>query len=918
MSLITASLGFSAVRDIEREGLLVDRTFDRSAMSINFARAAAADFNGLQAAVARRAMAQDSAARVRFDQVIADLDSAMARDLSAAVEKAQSERVVSVADEIWPSLNEWKRARAALIGGSEPVSAWAALDREAMVVEQRLARLVNDTASAGFSDRESAHATILSQKRFNMIGTFLAVLVSGLIALLLSRRVVSPIRKASEVARRIADGDLGVTVPAGNADELGILLSAMEVMRQNIKASMERLVALQQSAQMRLADALEGSYEGIVVVDRDARIVLANAQASCLLDKVHAPLSAGDPADRLVAVLARTTYDQGFDYSSTWEVQLPAGRWLRVSKSDTREGGNIFVYSDISLFKEQQAELKNTNFWLDAALGNLSQGLCLFDSHDQLKVYNKRLCELLAYPADRIRPGIKAGDLASLGAVPLDQTVESVRLETERRIVAREAFDGLVGVTQGRMLAISYRPLEGNCWMATYEDVTERLQAADKIAYMARHDALTELPNRAFFAERIESALTRVDRGEAFALLCLDLDHFKEVNDTLGHPIGDQLLRTVAHRLLASVRDTDMVARLGGDEFAIFQSQVSSAEDVSTLAQRIIAALNAPCEIDGNPVPIGVSIGISMAPADDRGYDKLLKNADMALYRAKADGRNDFRFFERAMDERQQARRLIELDLREALARDQFEIDYQPVCDVAEDRIIGFEALVRWRHPLRGLVPPTEFIPIAEEMGLIAQIGSWVLRRACADAMCWPHDISVAINVSAAQLRYGALHDAVVAALEDSALAPGRLVLEITESVLIANPQNALLVLERFKAMGIRIAMDDFGTGYSSLSYLRSFPFDHVKIDKSFIYEITTRPEAAAIVRAVIALCTSLGMRTIAEGIETPGQLAFLKAEGCHEAQGYLFSRPMSVGAVPALLETQTILTDFLGSVRAA
>jgi diguanylate cyclase (GGDEF)-like protein len=920
MSIITALLGAFSVRDLEHEGTLVEQTFDRSLMSINYAQAASADFNGLQAAIARRALQTDPKVKAQIDQTIADLENTMDDDLSVAVERAQSDRAVAVGKDVQRALSQWKAAQSVLDHGGDASKAWSKIDRQDVKVSQALDLLVNYTAGDGFTYRQNARATIMNEKRLNMAATGSAIFFSGWIAWLLSRRVVLPIKKASEIAEKIADGDLGVVVPSGNADELGALLSAMETMRGNIKASMEREVSLRQSAQMRLADALDSSCEGIVVVDASDRIVLANAEASVLLDLIEMPLVAGDPAERVMTLLARKSYNESFDLSATWEVQLAEGRWLRVSQSETREGGHIFVYSDISLFKAQQDALKVANEWLDSALANLSYGLCLFDSTGSLRVVNQRFCELLAAPPDAVRPGMSANQLLELDHNQMagDLPIDIARARIADRLVSREAWNGFVARKNGTTLAVSHRPLHGGCWLVTLEDVTERLQAAEKIAYMAHHDALTSLPNRAAFVERIELAMRGVDRGEPFALLCLDLDHFKEVNDTLGHPIGDQLLKTVAERLIACVRGSDLVARLGGDEFAIIQMKTATPGEAGALAIRVIEALNAPFEIEGNPTPIGVSIGIAMAPTDGRSYDKLLKSADLALYRAKADGRNGFRFFERSMDERQQARRLIELELRDALARDQFELDYQPVYDVANDRISGFEALIRWRHPERGIVAPSDFIPIAEEMGLIMPIGEWVLRRACRDAMQWPGEISVAVNVSAAQLRHGALHDAVVRALVASGLPPQRLVLEITETVLIAHAQNALLVLNRFKAMGIRIAMDDFGTGYSSLSYLRSFPFDNVKIDKSFIFDIATRPEAAAIVRAVIALCDSLGMRTIAEGVENEAQLAFLKAEGCHEAQGFFFSRPIMAEAVPALLATQETIASFFSSTRAA
>lgn len=903
MSVITATLGYISVRGLEREGALVDRTFDRSLMSINFARAAATDFKALEAVAARRAFATDSAVRAAFDHKLGELAAEMDEDLSVSVGRAQSERAVAVGGKVESAVAEWKSAMSKVLSDTQDKAAWASFDHHAAIVAQELDLLINYTAGDGFKYRQSAHATINADRKFNIAATVLALALSGAIAWLLSRRLVLPIAKASEIAGRIADGDLGVAVPIGNDDEVGALLAAMDAMRSNIKASMEREVELRRSAQTRLAAALESSREGIVVVDADGRIALANAQASHLLGADGEPLSAGDPSDRVDAALARVSDGAAADYAAAHDVELAEGGWLRISRNRTQEGGSIFVYSDISLVKAQQAALKTANLWLDAALANLSHGLCLFDSANRLRVFNHRFVEMFGLPAAEVRHGMTFDALVALGFG--DGCALQARRATPSAggcCAAGGPTEHLHQLSQGRTISVSHRSLEEQSWLATYEDVTDRLQAAEKIAFMARHDSLTGLPNRAFFGERIEVALAAVDEGEAFALLCLDLDRFKEVNDTLGHPIGDELLVAVAGRLRNATRGTDLVARLGGDEFAIIQA-IDTPQEAAALAQRIIAALAAPFEIEGTPLTIGVSIGISLAASDGRSYDALLKNADLALYRAKDEGRNKWHFFEPAMDEQQRVRRLLELDLRRALEHDQFELEYHPLVEVKTGRINGFEALLRLRHPVRGLVPPAEFIPVAEETGLIVDIGDGVLRRACCDAASWPGDVSVAVNVSGAQLRSGRLLAAVEAALDESGLPARRLILEITESVLIANAQTARTMLDKCKTMGIRIAMDDFGTGYSSLSYLRSFPFDMVKIDKSFVGEVTTRPESAAIVHAIIALSMSLGMRVTAEGVETEAQLAFLRSENCHAAQGFLFSRPVPLAVVPSLLE---------------
>jgi diguanylate cyclase (GGDEF)-like protein len=386
---------------------------------------------------------------------------------------------------------------------------------------------------------------------------------------------------------------------------------------------------------------------------------------------------------------------------------------------------------------------------------------------------------------------------------------------------------------------------------------------------------------------------------------CLDLDHFKSVNDTLGHPVGDLLLKAVAERLGRCVGEDALVARLGGDEFAVIQPIAAGPNEAGELASRLIAAVAAPYEVQGNEVVIGASIGIALAPDDGETADVLLRNADMALYRAKAEGRGTSHFFESEMDRRIQARRSLELDLRKAFVNGEFELYYQPLVNLGSNAVTGFEALLRWRHPERGMVSPVEFIPLAEEIGLIVPLGEWVLRQACMQAASWPGDVKVAVNLSPAQFRSRGVVQAVISALAHSGLRPQRLELEITESVLLGETEANLATLHQLREIGTRISMDDFGTGYSSLSYLRSFPFDKIKIDRSFVRELVQRPDCVAIVRAVTGLGASLGIATTAEGVETPEQLERLRREGCTEVQGYLFSPPRPAAEIGELMPVE-------------
>jgi diguanylate cyclase (GGDEF)-like protein/PAS domain S-box-containing protein len=545
-------------------------------------------------------------------------------------------------------------------------------------------------------------------------------------------------------------------------------------------------------------------------------------------------------------------------------------------------------------------KLRRQKLLLDAALANMSQGLCMFDPDGRIVLFNERYQELTGLSAASLE-GHSLLDVIKSRVLPgspeefVAQVVAAMREgKTNTRVIE---------TTDGRTLRVIEQPRQEGGWVSTLEDITEWQKAQAQISHMARHDALTNLPNRRLFRERLEDALRRITRGEQVAVFCLDLDRFKEVNDTLGHPVGDELLKEAARRLSECVREGDTVARLGGDEFAIVLvgSELRVAE-TSALANRLIEVISAPCTIQDHQLIIGATLGISIAPDDGADPDQLLKNADMALYRAKGDGRGSYRFFEAGMDARAQARRLLELDLRAAMSNGEFEVHYQPLLDIKTNDIICFEALLRWNHPQRGLILPSEFISLAEETGLIVPIGDWVLRTACADAARWPHDVRVAVNISPAQFKNRNLVASVNAALSAAGLAANRLELEITESVLLQETEATLATLHKLRALGPRISMDDFGTGYSSLSYLRSFPFDKIKIDRSFVSELAVRGHSMAIVRAVTGLGRSLGISTTAEGVETKEQLALLRSEGCNEVQGHLFSQARPAAEVDKML----------------
>lgn len=548
----------------------------------------------------------------------------------------------------------------------------------------------------------------------------------------------------------------------------------------------------------------------------------------------------------------------------------------------------------------RELALQNERF--AAAIDNMSHGLTMFDAAQSLVVSNERFRAMYDLAAPLVAPGTTRDQLT--------QAIRGREVRTERSDDADEAIQSPTRprhrewlLADGRTIETTEMRLPTGVSVELHEDATERRAATRRIAHMARHDALTELPNRMMFREHIDATLLTTHPEQPTAVLCLDLDQFKAVNDTLGHPVGDELLRIVSERLKHSIRTGDIVARLGGDEFAIVQGNEQQPYGATHLARRIIEILSTPFDVEGHRVIIGASVGIAIAPFDGETSEALLMHADMALYRAKAEGRNMFRFFEPEMNATSQMRRQIETDLRIAIDEGQFELHYQPQMAIETNSISGFEALIRWNHPVRGRISPVDFIPIAEETGLILQIGEWVLATACATAVTWPESVRIAVNVSPLQVRKKGLITMVERVLASTGLAPDRLELEITETVMLNDTEHTMAVLHALRSMGIRISMDDFGTGYSSLSYLRRFPFNKIKIDQSFVADIGNDENAALIVRAVTQLARSLGMSTTIEGVETAHQLSIVSRDGRGDVQGYLLSPPVPASDVPAMIQ---------------
>ena len=649
--------------------------------------------------------------------------------------------------------------------------------------------------------------------------------------------------------------------------------------------------------------------EGLCLFDGEQRLVVSNRRYAEMYDIPPELLLPGTALREIIQYRIENGYFAGNDpeeYIREWlewvtrgkpgsMVQtLSDGRMIRISYQPTADGGWLTTHTDIT-------KLERLNFRFHTALNNMSQGLCMFDKEKRLLVWNDRYIEMYDLPSEIAKPGTPFRSILEHRVKSGVYSGEDPEAYIQERLDAVEETKPTTKIqelTNGRVIVIVHQPMEDGGWVATHEDITELQRVQEQVTYMAHHDALTGLPNRTLFRERLEQVLPQTRRDKSFAILCLDLDCFKNVNDTLGHPVGDELLIAVAERLKDCVRESDTIARLGGDEFAIIQASDNMPRDATTLATRICEVISQPFDLDEHQVAVGASVGIAIAPNDGDDPDHLLKNADMALYRAKNDGRGIYRFFEQEMDARMQERRELKLDLLKALKGNQFELHYQPLVSLESEEVTGFEALLRWRHPERGMVSPVDFISIAEDTGLIIPLGEWVIRTACQDAASWPHNVRVAVNISPVQFRSPKLVPTVFSALATSGVAAGRLELEITESVLLQDNPTTMKTLHQLRDIGVRIVMDNFGTGYSSLSYLRSFPFDKIKIDRSFVSDLSGDENSNAIVIAVASYSRSLGISTTAEGVETEEQREEVKAAGYTEMQGFLFSPARPVGEI--------------------
>jgi diguanylate cyclase (GGDEF)-like protein/PAS domain S-box-containing protein len=635
-----------------------------------------------------------------------------------------------------------------------------------------------------------------------------------------------------------------------------------------------------------LANSDEGHYELAIGSDGNSRIVGYKAVS-------------GLPLVLLVsygrAEVLAPWYRHLYQYGSLLVLivaSVLAGTYLLVRQASKLDAKTIAL--------EQKSEaIEQTNEWFDDALTNMSNGLSMFDSDGKLMVWNDKYVELYGMSPEVVRPGASINSIVEhrkqTNSPDLD--VDAYVGEFRQTLIDTGKSTNISRLRDGRTVAVVNTATANGGWVAIHEDITERRRAEAEIVHLARHDVLTGLANRAEFNARLEEASKRLKRnGGAVTVMMLDLDKFKAVNDTLGHPAGDQLLVEVGRRLQSTLRETDVLARLGGDEFAIIQEGgPSQHEGAIALALRIIGAITQPFDLNGHEASVGTSIGIALGPEHGIEPEELLKSADLALYSVKTSGRNDFRIFQAELLEIADTQQSAEKEMRDAIAQEEFELHYQPVVDLKTRKLYGVEALVRWRHPIKGLIAPDQFIPLAESTGLIVPLGEWILQRACADAASWSAHITVAINISAVQFEKGNLFEVILCALVETGLAPERLELEITETSLLENRDAHLATIRQLKNLGISIALDDFGTGYSSMTYLTNFPFDKIKIDRSFTQGVLNRRDCAAVVSSVLALAQGIGTITTAEGIETEEQFEYMRDVGVDLAQGYLFGRPVPI-----------------------
>ncbi|MFD2184935.1 EAL domain-containing protein [Rhodoplanes azumiensis] len=774
-------------------------------------------------------------------------------------------------------------------------------------------------------DRNTALARVETKIGRGALISAGALALAVLLALVVARTIAGPLERLTEAARgarRFHDVDLPVLRDYAEVESLSRSLQGLlgdnrhrEAALRSAQAEAERASEEARAAHARLREAIEAVPVGLAFFDAEDRFVLWNRLYEDLYAANPMPLAPGlRLEDRLRVRLKAGLIPSAIGREAEWlaermasfhahagshEQRLPGDRWLRVEERRTSDGGSIGIRIDITELKRSEQSFR-----------------LMFDANPvPMWVFDCETLRFLAVNDAAVHHyGWSREQFLAMTVLDLRDPADHAAVrdaarspEPSRgeRVWRHRRADGSEILTQPftRLLSYGGRPAK----LVASIDVTQQSRDEARIRHLAHFDGLTELANRTLFRTRLESGVARErPSGEGLALICIDLDGFKDVNDTLGHPIGDRLLKDVADRLRGCVREQDTAARIGGDEFAVVQDGITGTADAGRLAERLIAVISAPYLIESHAITVTPCLGIATTlDGDSRTPDELLNHADMALYRAKARGRRSHCFFEPDMDAQLKARRALEVHLRAAHEAEEFEVHYQPWVDLRSGTVQGFEALLRWTHPERGPVSPAEFIPLAENIGLIVPLGEWVLRRACADAARWPETVDIAINLSPLQFRSGDIVRTVRSVLADSGIAPARLELEITETVLLEDSPTNLATLHGLRALGVRIAMDDFGTGYSSIGYLRRFPFDKIKIDRSFVSELPNDIDCLTITRGVADLAAGLGMSTIAEGIETVEQQEILRAIGCTLGQGYLFGAAMPAARAEAMARSR-------------
>ena len=906
---VTALVALGSVWASRRSGEIAAKAYSETVTATSFARAVASDFGGMRVE-AEHGLHAAPAGRDHAAKLVDALHASFLRDLGTATVSSGDPEVAKTATSLRTTEAAWLAAmRTAGVG--HDVS--EAIEDKAHEVEKGIDWLSYLVAQKASVNRDDARATVASGMTFALASSAAALLICALTSVLIGKSLTGPLRTNVRFAEEVADGVYDAQAPRPSNDEFGDLTRSMTTMRDKLVDALRFQEVSGKLSQERVGLALEGAAEGVLVVAGDGTVQVANRSLLSLLGASAQGFAAGSDFALLKAKVqaaggdgATVLSDASDEGEAHFERRLAGGRCVRVSRRHTDEGALVAVLADVSDERRQRDALASAKEDLDGALANMSQGLAVFGPDGVLRLSNDRFHALTRTFGRTSETGVTHAALAEAAARSYgadDRAAARFAAFEAARCKRRQATTRTVA-GEGISMAVAHARMPDGGFIITLEDVTHQKAAESRIQFLADHDGLTSLPNRLMMRAKVDEALARARRGRGFAYLALDLDHFKSVNDSMGHAAGDDLLVQVADRLQGCLRGTDVAARLGGDEFAVLQPDIDAEDDAATtaLARRIIAALDAPYVVSGRDINIGVSIGIALAPKDGSTEGEIAMAADQALYQSKKDGRGTWTLFTQEMQERVRRRGDLGADLRVALSSGQIELHYQPLLDCQSMRIGGFEALMRWRHPSLGMVSPAEFIPIAEEEGVIIELGAWAMREACREAVGWGDEPYVAVNVSAVQLCDPLFQSTVLDALATTGLPAARLELEITESSLVKDPAKTTAIMQSIRKKGVSFALDDFGTGWSSLSMLHAFPFTRIKVDRSFVNDLETGRGAEQIIRAVTLLAKTLSMKVTAEGVETRRQLAFLEEVGADVIQGWLVGRPVPARDVADIL----------------